>query len=91
MREVIIEFRAPKTGLTVEKVEIIQWHKKERDYVEKEEILVTIETDKVSLDIPSPLSGQLVKILAREGETAPVGQVIALIADVSEKNPDKRI
>jgi pyruvate/2-oxoglutarate dehydrogenase complex dihydrolipoamide acyltransferase (E2) component len=88
---VIFEFRAPKTGLTVENVEIIQWHKKEKDYVEKEEILVTIETDKVSLDIPSPLSGWLAKILAKEGESAPVGQTIALIADVYEENPDERI
>ena len=87
----ITEFRAPKTGLTAKKVEIIQWHKREKEYVEKEEILLTIETDKVSLDIPSPISGWLVKIVSKEGESVSVRQVIALIADSLEEIPGDRI
>ncbi len=77
----IHELRAPKTGLTAETVEIMQWHKREQDCVEKDEILLTIETEKVSLDVEAPCSGVLLKILAAEGETVPVGQVIAHIAD----------
>lgn len=82
----ITELRAPKTGMTAETVEIMNWHKKEGDRIEKEEIVLTIETEKVSLDVESPRSGFLVKIVAAEGETVPIGQTIALIGDT----PDER-
>lgn len=84
----ITQVRAPKTGFTVENVEIIQWHKREKERVDEEEVLLTVETDKVSLDIPSPRSGWLVKILFQEGESVSVGTVIALIADTSEETAD---
>ena len=82
----ITELRAPKTGMTAENVEIMQWHKKEKECVEKEEIILTIETEKVSYEIESPRTGYLVRILAAEGDTVPVGQVIARIGD----SPDER-
>ena len=82
----ITELRAPKTGMTAENVEIMQWHKQEKDHVEKEEIILTIETEKVSYDIESPRTGYLVSILAAEGDTVPVGRVIACIGD----SPDER-
>ena len=72
--------------MTAETVEIMNWHKKEGDRIEKEEIVLTIETEKVSLDVESPRSGFLVKIVAAEGETVPIGQTIALIGDT----PDER-
>lgn len=84
----ITQVRAPKTGLTVEKVDIIQWHKREKERVDEEEILLTVETDKVSLDIPSPRSGWLLKILFEEGESVSVGTVIALIADAPDETVD---
>jgi pyruvate/2-oxoglutarate dehydrogenase complex dihydrolipoamide acyltransferase (E2) component len=84
----ITQVRAPKTGLTVEKVDIIQWHKREKERVDEEEVLLTVETDKVSLDIPSPRSGWLTEIRFEEGESVPVGTVIALIADTPDETAD---
>ena len=52
----ISEIRAPKTGLTAETLTITKWHKKEGDDVEKDELLLTIETEKTSLDAVSSTS-----------------------------------
>jgi pyruvate dehydrogenase E2 component (dihydrolipoamide acetyltransferase) len=77
----ITEIRAPKTGLTAETLQIVKWHKKEGEFVDKEELLVTVETEKTTLDIVSPLSGFLKKINFQAGESAAVSQVIGYLAD----------
>lgn len=77
----ISEIRAPKTGLTAETLTITKWHKKEGDDVEKDELLLTIETEKTTLDINASRTGYLIKIMAQEGDTVPVSRVIGLIAD----------
>ena len=77
----ISEIRAPKTGLTAETLTITKWHKKEGDDVEKDELLLTIETEKTTLDINASRTGYLLKIMAQEGDTVPVSRVIGLIAD----------
>ena len=85
----ITEVIAPKTGLTAESIAITQWHKKEGDAVQKEEVLLTIESEKSTLDVPAPRSGFLIKILAQAGEEEiPVSQVIGLIGDSPDESSD---
>ena len=85
----ITEFLAPKTGLTAETIAIGEWYKKEGDKIEKDELLVTIESEKASLEINAPRPGFLLKILAKKGqEDIPVSQAIALISDSPDESID---
>ena len=77
----IDEIRAPKTGLTAEKITITKWYKKTGDSLKKDELLLTIETEKTTLDIFAPRSGCLVEIIAHKGDIVSVSDVIGLVAD----------
>lgn len=74
----------PKLGLTMEKATITTWMKREGDRVEKGESICIIETDKINFEIEAPESGILIKIMAKEGEVLPVGEVIAVVAKEGE-------
>lgn len=73
------ELYMPKKGLTMESGTIEKWHKKEGDYVKEGEILLEIMTDKVTMEIESPYTGRLKKILKEEGEEVPITEIIAYI------------
>ncbi|PCJ82800.1 MAG: hypothetical protein COA57_13000 [Flavobacteriales bacterium] len=75
-----VEVILPKMGESVHEAIITKWLKKEGDKVEEEESLVEIATDKVDSEVPSTQAGVLSKILVQEGETAKVGQPIAILA-----------
>ena len=72
----------PQLGETVTEGTVSRWLKKPGDAVAKYEPLLEIETDKVASEIPSPFAGTLVKILAEEGATVPVGTAVCEIAEV---------
>lgn len=74
-----VEFLMPKLGEVMEEGILIEWKKKEGDAVEKEEIILEIETDKGVVEIESTATGILQKILVQEGETVPVNAPLALI------------
>ncbi len=79
--------KMPRLGETVAEGTIGGWLKKEGDWVERDESLAEIITDKINAELPSPVEGRLVKILVQTDETVPVGTDIALIeadADVNE-------
>src|SRR5208283_3108759 len=78
------EFRLPDIGEGVVEGEILKWMVKEGDQVKEDQSLVEVMTDKVNVQIPSPKSGTVSKILARDGEVAKVGQVIVVIDVVGE-------
>lgn len=67
----------PHVGETVVEGIIGKWLKKPGDRVEKYEPLVEVVTDKVTMELPSPVSGVLVRIIANEGATVPMGAPIA--------------
>lgn len=73
------ELLMPKKGLTMESGTIEKWYKKEGDYVKEGETLLEIMTDKVMMEIESPYTGILKKILKFEGEEVEVTKVIAYI------------
>ncbi|RME43288.1 MAG: 2-oxo acid dehydrogenase subunit E2, partial [Chloroflexi bacterium] len=78
----------PKMGYDMEEGKIVQWIKHEGDPVEKGEVIAEIETGKVNIEIEAFDSGVLRRIVAREGETVPVGQTIAWIAAPDEELPE---
>lgn len=69
----------PKLGMTMEVGTIIKWCKKEGDFINEGEPLLEVMTDKVVMDIESPTTGIVYKVLAKEGEEIEVGKVIAVI------------
>ncbi len=79
----------PKLGMTMAEGTILKWLYKEGDWVEKGEPLVEVMTDKVNLEVEAPFDGRLGQILAREGDTLPVGASIATLSyDKSESAKD---
>jgi 2-oxoisovalerate dehydrogenase E2 component (dihydrolipoyl transacylase) len=72
----------PQLGETVTEGTVAQWLKNVGDSVEKYEAFVEVSTDKVNAEVPSPVSGTLVQIIAKEGETVPTGAPIAIIEEV---------
>lgn len=77
--------KMPRLGESVAEGTIGGWLKKEGDWVERDESLAEIITDKINAELPSPVEGRLVKILVQADETVPVGTDIALIeAEASE-------
>ncbi|GJL92181.1 2-oxoglutarate dehydrogenase complex dihydrolipoyllysine-residue succinyltransferase [Hyphococcus sp.] len=74
-----IEVTVPASGESVTEADIGEWLKKEGDAVELDEPLVSLETDKAAMDVPSPAKGVLKKIVAQVGDTVEVGAVVAII------------
>ncbi len=70
----------PKMGESVTEGTILRWAKQPGDAVERDEILAEISTDKVDTEIPSPVAGTLVEIVANEGDTVEVGNTIAYLS-----------
>src|SRR3990172_6953425 len=73
----IIDIVMPQMGESINEGTVIKWLKKEGERVEKDELLLEISTDKVDSEIPSPQSGVISKLLAKEGDMVKVGSVIA--------------
>jgi len=76
-----VEITVPAAGESVTEADIGEWLKKEGDRVEADETIVTLETDKASMDVPSPAAGILKMVKAKAGDTVNVGDVIAIIED----------
>jgi pyruvate dehydrogenase E2 component (dihydrolipoamide acetyltransferase) len=83
-----IPFIMPKFDMDQEKATIISWSKKEGDYIEFDETVLAVETEKVAIDVPAPASGILAKILFKDGDVVPVTQVIAYILKEGETLAD---
>ena len=75
------EVRMPQLGETVMEGTIVQWFKQVGDEVAEDEPLFEVSTDKVDSEVPSPMSGVLVEIVAAEGDIVEVGAVIAVLSE----------
>ncbi len=82
------ELLLPKMGESIMEATILNWVKKEGDTIEAEDTIVEIATDKVDSEVPSPVSGVVTKILFKENDTVPIGEVIALIETSSDEAPE---
>ena len=78
---------APSMGEGIEELTVVGWLKKEGDAVKEMEMVVEVETDKVTTEIPSPVSGILLKIMAQVDETVKVGSPMAWIGEPGEEIP----
>lgn len=79
----------PKAGMAMETGIVGKWLKEKGDKVEKGEPLLSIETDKTTMEVESMYSGVLLEILADEGQEIPVVQTIAYIGEPGEKIPEE--
>jgi pyruvate/2-oxoglutarate dehydrogenase complex dihydrolipoamide acyltransferase (E2) component len=66
-------------GVSVSEGTVIEWHKQVGDWVEYEETIAAISTDKIDTDVPAPAAGRLAEIVAPVGQTVEVGAVLARI------------
>jgi pyruvate dehydrogenase E2 component (dihydrolipoamide acetyltransferase) len=78
------EFKFPDIGEGLTEGEIVRWLVKEGDEIKEGQPLVEVETDKALAEIPSPRTGVILKILAKEKEIVKVGQVIVIIGEKGE-------
>lgn len=81
------EIIMPALGMAQETGTLLTWHKREGDTVNKGELLMTVATDKTDVEIEAPASGILRGVSLKEGEDAPVGQVIAWLLAAGEAVP----
>jgi 2-oxoglutarate dehydrogenase E2 component (dihydrolipoamide succinyltransferase) len=84
------EIKVPALGESITEVDIGQWLKKEGDAVAKDENLVSLESEKATVDLPAPSAGVLMKILKPKGQVANVGEVIAVIDSNGAPAPTKK-
>ena len=75
----LVDVKVPQLSESVAEATLVTWHKKPGDYVERDENLIDIETDKVVMELPAPMSGVLVKIAKADGGTVISNEVIASI------------
>ena len=79
--------KVPSPGESISEVEIAQWLVKDGDFVEKDQTIAEVDSDKATLDLPAEESG-IITLKAEEGDAVAVGQVVCLI-DTSAKAPKK--
>ena len=78
------EVRVPTLGESVTEATVATWFKKPGEDVAVDEMLCELETDKVTVEVPSPLAGKLEQIVAEEGATVGVDALLAIVADAGE-------
>jgi len=81
----LIEFKLPDIGEGIAEAEIVEWLVKEGDAVKSDQMIVKVETDKAVADLPSPVSGTILKINFSKGDTVNVGAVLCVIGESGEK------
>ena len=83
----LLEMLVPSPGESISEVEIAEWLVEDGDYVEKDQAIAEIDSDKATLELPAEKSGKI-KIVVAEGETVAVGDVVCLI-DTNEVQAEK--
>jgi 2-oxoglutarate dehydrogenase E2 component (dihydrolipoamide succinyltransferase) len=82
----ILEMKVPSPGESITEVEIATWLVKDGDYVEKDQAIAEVDSDKATLELPAEASG-VITLKAEEGDAVKVGQVVCLI-DTDAAKPD---
>lgn len=82
----VLEMKVPSPGESITEVEIAQWLVEDGDYVEKDQAIAEVDSDKATLELPAEASGTIT-LKAEEGDAVAVGEVVCLI-DTSAEKPD---
>ena len=80
------EFKLPDLGEGLTEAEIVEWHVAANDEIKLNQPLVSVETDKAVVEVPSPVSGRVVSLHGEAGDVIPVGDVLARF-DIEEAAP----
>ena len=86
-----VELKVPSVGESITEIEIGQWLKAEGDAVNKDESLVALESEKATVELPSPASGTLSRIVKRKGDKALIGEVIAYLEPAQKSKDETRL
>src|SRR5439155_25720914 len=78
------EFKLPDIGEGVHEGEIVKWFIAEGAPIKENDPMVEVMTDKVTVQIPSPVTGKVLRLLAKEGETVKVGTTILVLGEAGE-------
>ena len=89
-KKMTIEFKMPKMGESISEATIISWLKNVGDFVDAEETILEVATDKVDSEVPSPVSGTITEIRFQKDDVVAVGTVLALI-DADGKQEAKSV
>jgi 2-oxoglutarate dehydrogenase E2 component (dihydrolipoamide succinyltransferase) len=81
-----VELRIPTVGESITEVQIGDWLKSEGDTANQDEPVLMIETDKVTVELPAPVTGTITKILVKTGDTAAVGDVVGYMEEGAAKS-----
>ncbi len=81
----------PVLGESITEATVSKWLKDQGDTIQADEPIVELETDKVNLEVPSPINGTLGKINAKNGEVVEVGGILAVVNEGTEKSSQKEI
>jgi 2-oxoglutarate dehydrogenase E2 component (dihydrolipoamide succinyltransferase) len=87
-----VQVLMPQMGVSVAEGTIVEWRKRPGDWIEADETIADVSTDKVDVEIPSPATGRLTKLLVEPGVTVPVGTPLAEIdtaARPGEAHPEE--
>src|SRR5699024_4433623 len=79
-----LEMKVPSPGESITEVEIAQWLVEDGDYVEKDQAIAEVDSDKATLELPAEASG-IITLKAEEGDAVKVGAVVCLIDTEAEK------
>jgi 2-oxoglutarate dehydrogenase E2 component (dihydrolipoamide succinyltransferase) len=74
-----VEVKVPQLSESVSEATLVAWRKKAGEPVKRDENLIDVETDKVVLELPSPVDGVLAKIIKKDGDSVTSGEIIAMI------------
>ena len=86
----ILEMKVPSPGESISEVEIAQWLVADGDYVEKDQTIAEVDSDKATLDLPAEESG-VITLKASEGDVVPVGNIVCHIDTSVKKSAKKHI
>ena len=82
----VLEMKVPSPGESISEVEIAEWLVQDGDYVEKDQVIAEVDSDKATLELPAEVSGTIT-LKAEEGDAVAVGSVVCLI-DTTASQPD---
>ena len=85
----LLEMRVPSPGESISEVEIAEWLVEDGDYVEKDQSIAEIDSDKATLELPAEDSGTI-RIVVTEGETVNVGDIVCVIDTSIKQEPKQR-
>jgi pyruvate dehydrogenase E2 component (dihydrolipoamide acetyltransferase) len=79
------EIKVPEAGFSITEATVVQWHKDVGERVQEGETIVSVETDKIVVEIPAQCTGVLIEIKHEVGETVPIGSVLGMIREEGEE------